>query len=300
MATDQRLLFVTGAARSGTHLLSTLISEATGGVSVGEINDFWRSLVPQVRHDMIPEALATPAMAGRFTKAFAPGDPPAGSAGLVIDKTAANSLRLPFLYTLFPAARFIHIIRDGRDVAVSVRRKYEGNMRNITKLATDRGQGDTGRWTSGLRMLRYKMSHGLSVRRVLNEPGRYLAAGLRTFGFRATHPWGPAVPGLPALARSHSTIETAAYQWRCCVENALAFEAACPGAAYLEVRYEQLMDDPQAVLARVCDFLQVGQPKPLQTEIMASGQDHTQLLTDVERQRVQAIIGWTLARLDYR
>ena len=41
------------------------------------------------------------------------------------DKTPANSFHIPALKQLFPRSRFIHILRDGRDVAVSAFRHRE-------------------------------------------------------------------------------------------------------------------------------------------------------------------------------
>ena len=41
------------------------------------------------------------------------------------DKTPANSFHIPTLKQLFPRAKFIHILRDGRDVAVSAFRHRE-------------------------------------------------------------------------------------------------------------------------------------------------------------------------------
>ena len=41
------------------------------------------------------------------------------------DKTPANSFHIPTLKQLFPRSRFIHILRDGRDVAVSAFRHRE-------------------------------------------------------------------------------------------------------------------------------------------------------------------------------
>jgi hypothetical protein len=35
------------------------------------------------------------------------------------EKTPENILAVPFLYRLFPDAKFVHIVRDGRDVAIS-------------------------------------------------------------------------------------------------------------------------------------------------------------------------------------
>ena len=42
------------------------------------------------------------------------------------DKTPANSFHIPTLKRLFPGARFIHIVRDGSDVAVSAFRHRVG------------------------------------------------------------------------------------------------------------------------------------------------------------------------------
>lgn len=45
------------------------------------------------------------------------------------DKTPQYVAEIPLLLTLFPSAQILHIIRDGRDVAVSVRKvAFEGNL----------------------------------------------------------------------------------------------------------------------------------------------------------------------------
>ena len=47
-----------------------------------------------------------------------------GEGGLTFcEKTPRNCFIIPFLYKVFPDARFIHIIRDGRDVALSYSKK---------------------------------------------------------------------------------------------------------------------------------------------------------------------------------
>lgn len=40
------------------------------------------------------------------------------------DKTPLYALNIPFLAELFPTAQFVHVIRDGRDVAVSHRKRF--------------------------------------------------------------------------------------------------------------------------------------------------------------------------------
>src|SRR5204863_6522493 len=39
---------------------------------------------------------------------------------VLVEKNPRGSLRVPFLRALFPGARFVHIVRDGRDVACSL------------------------------------------------------------------------------------------------------------------------------------------------------------------------------------
>jgi hypothetical protein len=58
------------------------------------------------------------------------------------DKTPENIRRLDFLWRHFPAARFIHIIRDGRDVACSLRQQSWMKLGERGSLATLARCGD--------------------------------------------------------------------------------------------------------------------------------------------------------------
>jgi hypothetical protein len=92
------------------------------------------------------------------------------------DKTPIYVRSIPLLAVLSPTARFVHLIRDGRDVALS-----------------------------------------------------YLSV-----------PWGP------------SDIWQAAQRWRIDVSSGRRAGAALGPSRYLEVRYEDLIDDPRGGLERVC------------------------------------------------
>jgi hypothetical protein len=39
---------------------------------------------------------------------------------MIVEKSPRNALRVPFLRAVFPEAKFIHVLRDGRDVACSL------------------------------------------------------------------------------------------------------------------------------------------------------------------------------------
>jgi len=51
----------------------------------------------------------------------------------LVIKTVKNSLSIPFIKKLFPNSRFVHVIRDGRDVASSLARGNEGKVWMHTK-----------------------------------------------------------------------------------------------------------------------------------------------------------------------
>jgi hypothetical protein len=53
------------------------------------------------------------------------------------DKTPGYCLHIDEIQNLFPEARFIHIIRDGRDVALSVRPLWFSPSKDIKTIATD-------------------------------------------------------------------------------------------------------------------------------------------------------------------
>lgn len=98
------------------------------------------------------------------------------------DKTPGYVKHIAILADLFPEASFIHIIRDGRDVALAYLDREE---------------------------------------------------------------WGPA------------TVGEAALYWRGRVESGRESGRLIGEARYLEVRYEDLVDDPEATLRGICDFLEL-------------------------------------------
>ncbi|MGE0486830.1 MAG: sulfotransferase [Gammaproteobacteria bacterium] len=98
----------------------------------------------------------------------------------VASKNPAYTLHLPLLESLFPGrARYVNLVRDGRDVALS-----------------------------SLRL-----------------------------------PWG------------QNTVYACARSWARCIESARTFERAIGGDRFLNVRYEDLVQDPEATLARLEAFL---------------------------------------------
>lgn len=64
------------------------------------------------------------------------------------DKTPENIVAVPFLYHLFPDAKFVHILRDGRDVALSTQAKPWKKISFQSKRVRNTYGNSLKRWAS--------------------------------------------------------------------------------------------------------------------------------------------------------
>lgn len=124
---------IIGCARSGTSILGELIAAHPGAHYIYEAHDLWEraGAGPNASH-RLTEAAATPGVIAGVREWFAreraeqPG-------ALIVEKCPRNALRVPFLRRVLPGAKIIHIIRDGRDVACSLRPGVGGATWNHLK-----------------------------------------------------------------------------------------------------------------------------------------------------------------------
>lgn len=134
-------IFIIGCARSGTTILANLIGQHRDVINWSELNDLWdpngfpwhRSSgeTPPIWIDPVaytarwwrdtePRQREIRALFGAYQTLN--GKP------VIVNKTPLNTFRIPYLLQIFPAARFIHIIRDGRAVVNSYTRKQQYKM----------------------------------------------------------------------------------------------------------------------------------------------------------------------------
>ena len=112
----RRLVILLGSGRSGTTWLHAMLcaSPDVTGTALGETWAF-RMLQPLWRKH--PEAV--PHMRAFVQDVLLDALDPDGR-GLVCEKTPAHAHHVPLIRALFPAATFVHLVRDGRDVAISL------------------------------------------------------------------------------------------------------------------------------------------------------------------------------------
>jgi len=300
-------IFVVGAARSGTYLLASTIAENFNVSYIGEANELWKRHAPVSKYDVIPASSATEGMIANTRRAFAERrrtrERKTGQRGTsMLEKTPANTLRMPFMEKVFPNAAFIHIIRDGRDVAVSARRKYRSDLRKVTKVEEHRFTF-AERVQRLLRTASGKVEKGLRLGAILADPLRYWQGALRTLGIKQDAMWGPRFPGFEVYHKHCSKLELGAVQWKVCVNAAKSFAASSRHANVCEVRYERLLERPEAELDRVFDFIagagKRSVPDTIRHSITQEGDTWRNVVSEREREEMARHIEGTLLALGY-
>lgn len=231
---DRRIrepILIVGSPRSGTTMLGNLLSHHPDIAYWEEPRPIWSQGHAWRDDDRLVESDLTPGIADKIDRRFARFLEASGRSRFA-EKTPSNTLRLPFIHALYPDARIVHLVRDGRAVVASM-----------------------------LRMLEKPPDRGRLIARLRETPWRDLPA-LAPLLFRdLIYPrvscqtqkpwWGPRPPGwrdwldLPApvlLARQWSTLVSTAR---------IDLQDHFPAGQWIEVRYEDFLDDPQTEFERV-------------------------------------------------
>lgn len=121
------LVFVLGCARSGTSILGETLAAHPDVHFCFEDNLIWDRAFPNRPDDRLTAADVSACsvrtvLEERMAHLIAEAD---GST--IVDKNPKHTLRVNFLAELFPEARFVHILRDGRDTVASLMFRNRGD-----------------------------------------------------------------------------------------------------------------------------------------------------------------------------
>ena len=246
-------VIILGAARSGTKLLRALVA-ATGQYAVVpyDVNYIWRYKNESYPHDALAlpqQTEGTRTFVRRYLprcavgQAFQPArnyspQPEIAAPRTFVEKTVSNILRIPFVKSIYPQAKFIAIIRDGRDVVESAERCWRQSPSAGYLLAKLR----TFPWRH-CAPYAWKVA-ARTVRRQLRVDSH-----LRS--------WGPRYPGIDNDLRTRSLLEVCARQWLACIEHYERSRQVFVPHQLLELQYEDLIHSSTTATIRLCNFLEV-------------------------------------------
>lgn len=125
-------VFLIGCARSGTSILGEALAEHPRIAYLFEASRIWNELVPGRPDHRLTAADADPDVARAIYQALSEAQRAVsetrgrGPPDVLLEKNPKHVLRIPFLDALFPHAKFIHILRDGRDTVASLMFRNRG------------------------------------------------------------------------------------------------------------------------------------------------------------------------------
>lgn len=229
-------LIILGAGRSGTNILRDSLTQLPGVETwpCDEINYIWRHGNAQHPHDEFPRTFATPRVQAYIRSAFQRMGK-RSQAAVLVEKTCANSLRAGFVQEILPEAKYVHIVRDGRDVVASALRRWSAPLEPVYLLRK-------ARWVPLTDLPYY------ATRYIGNRIYRRIS-GAKRLAF-----WGPRFIGLEEALTSRTLDEVCAIQWKRCVDNTVRDCAGLPQDRLLTLTYEDLTTDKQRTLQRVFAF----------------------------------------------
>lgn len=234
--TEPAPIILIGAARSGTKFLRDILASGDGTAAVPyDVNYIWRYGAENAVDDVLEPAAITDKRK-KFIVESLRSVAKARNDDILIEKTVASTLRVPFVDAVFPDARYVHLIRDGREVTESAMRQWQAPPH----------------W-SGL----LQKGRDLPIQNIgyVGWFGCNYVKGLFS-GRKGGKVWGPRFPGIAAMAEQGPLARVCAQQW---LESYNRANSDLPNIAKADsrvfnIRYEDLIRDDIA-LSKLVDQL---------------------------------------------
>ena len=242
-------IIIIGAGRSGTNMLRDVLTRLQGVDTwpCDEINYIWR-----YGNRGYPTDEFTRDMATQQTLSYIRGEFERISKKLqfksspdhdnyIVEKTCANSLRVPFVCTVVPEAKFIFLVRDGRDVISSAKKRWQADLDVPYLLAKAKyvPKQDLPYYASSYFVNRFS--------KLFNKNN-------------AIKIWGPRFSGMNELASSGDLDKLCATQWVRCVEASKSAFSEMNDANYIFVKYEDFVNNSRIALESITDKFQISFP----------------------------------------
>lgn len=233
---------ILGAGRSGTNALRDMICRLPGATTwpCDEINPIWRHGNTYWPNDEIPAAQATPRVAAFIRSTFAAQWRRSGKPKVVVEKTCANTLRLPFVNAVLPDAKFIILTRNGLDVVPSAIKRWRGELE-----------------VPGLSYFAAK-ARFIPLSDIPYFGWRFVKARLgKLRGEERLSVWGPRFDGIETLG--HLPLpQLCATQWARCVDLTDSAADGIDPARIYRLSYEAMTADPKGQITALSAFLGLG------------------------------------------
>lgn len=266
-ATEEPLLLI-GTHRSGTTWLGEALSQAPWAAYWKEPRQVWVYGNWFRPHDVLTAEHARPGVVRHIRRRF-DGFVRRSGARCLCEKTPSNCLRLPFVHAVYPEARILFLVRDGRHVVLSTEDERRRGVLwyRIRERLLEMRPSELPAFLERVPWF---------VRALLTGAGRY---------------WGPRPPGWRRWLREDPPDVVAAKQWAATMGRALDDLERIVPPHLARIRYEQLVTEPRATMERVRDTLGLPDLEPVieYLEATSDSNRHRQRREQAEADRLDPL-----------
>jgi hypothetical protein len=235
MKTIPEPIFIIGAGRSGTNILRDVLTKLPNMITwpCDEINLVFRHGNRNLPHDEFEKHHVNAKARNYIVKTFNELlDSDDNNNKIIVEKTCANSLRIPFLDEIFPKAKYIFIYRNGYDVAASASLRWKASIEieYLRKKIKYVPKSDIPYY--GLKFIKNRLYQSFSKEKKQRQ-------------------WGPVYKGMNADINKLSIPEVAAKQWARCFEKAYLDLKKLPKNKSFTLAYEDFVGNPLITLQQI-------------------------------------------------
>ena len=239
-------IVIIGAARSGTNALRDTLVKLPDFETwpCDEINPIWRHGNLHYPNDELPISAALPHVRKFIRKKFKDIWRQKKCPSFIVEKTCSNSLRVPFVASVLPEARFVYIVRNGINVVSSAKKRWRGEL-------------EVPAVTYFLKKALYAPVNDLPHYAISAIKQRMAILIGRQKKMKV---WGPRFIGIERYANA-ALEELCARQWVACINKADEGFSHVPADRIVRVSYEQLISDPISSITKITDRLELNLPQ---------------------------------------
>jgi len=252
-------VFIVGSPRSGTTVLGEILDKHRKISQWYEPYFIWDKHFRNAGDDCRSAVDATPIVKRHIQSSFLRYKTKTDSS-IIVDKSPRNSLKMSFIREIFPEARFIHIIRDGRDATLSIHKEWLRRR----QIVHGNDMHSRFNYMKALSVVRSWLSRQPFVQDRINAfwfetHGHFLdkSKHLNRLRWEGETGWGPRCEGWQQLYNSSSLLQFNAYQWLKCVDTIRQDWSNIPTPNKLEFRYEDLIQNGTQKIYEILDFIGV-------------------------------------------
>lgn len=225
-------IILLGNTRSGTTIVQKVVGEHPDVAQWYEPRTLWLYADPGRPHDEFDERDATDKVKRYIRGQFLKFQKDQGNR-IVMEKTPANILKIPYVRAIFPEATYLFIVRNPFSFLSSVELKWQRTLS-----------------MTGIRR-RLQSTPPTQLHYYL---GRLLSGYFNKWVLRRRYQsvWGPRYKGMDQDLMTEDRLVVMARQWSVCSRKAEEALAQFESGRVLRLKYEDFVVDPLSDLERIC------------------------------------------------